>query len=365
MNLCLEFQKAMRLCVAIGVVAGASPVFAGLSFSGGIGSSDTHESSTTKSTTKNKGDNFWYPKETKETKDSEAKEVSVGIKYSDEKTDGAKTEKTDVGGGFKWSRKNENGTSETTNGGDKYGGTRKEQDSRLGVDVKGGQETEYKVDTGDKFGDAKGTASWKHGWNGEFKADRDGVDGNIEYGAGGKLRGEYGKETRRYGTDDANIKIGGKVYTEAEIAAKIGAELKCKEGEFKGKLGGEIGASVSVGGEVTIKTEILGVPTNVKFEGKASYGAKAKANAGVEVTKGKVVFYADAGLVFGGGLEGKVTVEIGIDELLKLLKDGVIDKILHGDGDDDPFNSLPNGGHGGSSDKNEHYQGLKPIKLIR
>lgn len=221
---------------------------------------------------------------------------------------------------------------------DNNSGKKEESNSyKVGYD----KSTEHKVEgkAGDENLHGEADARVKYGHEVEASYGDDGLDAHAGAGVEGSAHAGGGVHTDKIGGEDANISFGGEGYVEAEIAAKIEAAIKAKKGEISARLKAEAGVSAGIGGEVSADMELLGIPVTVKLAGEASVGAKVKGDVGIEYKEGKVRFIMEAGAVAGAGLEGKVVVEVGWDQILKLANEvggKLIDKTLSTFTDYDP-----------------------------
>lgn len=229
------------------------------------------------------------------------------------------------------------GKDKTTTTDNKTGKNDESNSYKVGYD----KSTEHKIEgkAGDEKLHGEADASVKYDHEGEVSYGDDGLDAHLGAGAEGRAHAGGGAHSDKFGGEDANISFGAEGYVEAEIAAKIEAAIKANKDEISARLKAEAGVSAGIGGELSADMELLGIPVTVKLAGEASVGAKIKGDVGIEYKDGKVRFIMEAGAVAGAGLQGKVVVEVGWDQVLKLADEvggKIIDKTLSTFTDYDP-----------------------------
>lgn len=269
-----------------------------------------------------------------ENKDKTEKSKSVGVSISDEtvvEQEGnySKTE----------TRELDVGRDKKTTTDNKTGENKDSSSYSIGYD----DTTEKKVTTGDSWDEhIEGEAGFKYGHGGELSYDtEEGLEGHYEAGVGGHAQIEGEVKSDKMGGDAANVTFGAKGKVKAEVVAKLEAAIQANKDGIAAKLKGKVGASVGVSGEISAEMELLGIPVTVKASGEASVGAELKGSigAGYDAKTGKLYFEMEAGAVLGAGASGKVTVEVGWDQVLKLADDvgnKIIDKSLATFTDIDP-----------------------------
>lgn len=380
--------RSLALAGAVASLFAASPALGDWSLTGGHGGSSNREWSKTVNTD---------GESTEKVEKSEERSNAVGLQYSDKQVDGNKTTETAGGIGFNWGKSDKDSLSETTkknktdkkdwlskpskDGENRTLEEKSEQEDNASVKIERSHKVEKnfghgEVDNG-KWGKGSADFTGEVGREGSLEISKDKIE--AEGKLGGNLKGHAGYEIEsgKLGNENYNVALGGKAYAEAELTAEIAANLKIDKEGAELHAGGKIGASLSVGGEVSLKGELMGVPVNVTLEGKASVGAAAQAGADIEFKNGKLKITAEAGAVLGAGAEGKVTIEVGVAELAQLVKTGFLDKIFGGkDGNsanavgnngsaaDEMFQNGPSGGDDGKKGA-ERFTGLKDIKIYK
>lgn len=264
---------------------------------------------------------------TDKTEQSKSREISIDNSNTEKDGNYSKTDGFGINAG----------KDKTTTTNNKTGDKEDSNSYKIGYD----KSTEHKVEAsaGDEKLHGEAEAGVKYGHEGEVSYGDEGLDAHLGAGAEGRARAGGGAHTDKIGGENANVSFGAEGYVEAEVAAKIEAAIKANKDELSARLKAEAGASVGIRGEVSADMELLGIPVSVKFEGEAAAGAKIKGDIGVEYKDGKVLFVMEAGAVLGAGLEGKVVVEVGWDQVLKLADEvggKIIDKTLSTFTDYDP-----------------------------
>jgi len=230
---------------------------------------------------------------------------------------------------------------------------------------------------------ATGGYGGEWGWNATAGAEKDG-DGDWSGGVGIGGNAGYGgsigagAQTDKWGGERWSIQ--GRIAAELYAEVKGALEIAIKgDKDFIGAVAsGEVGAAVGAKGKLEGVVTVFGVPVTLRGEGAAMAGAKAKfeAKVGYDRNSGKFVIKKGAGLVWGLGLEGTVTMEVDADKLCNML--GLEDlwkqykaKIdaqggngKSGGDDSDPFASEPEGAGGSSPGSSQKYRGLKSLRLV-
>ena len=321
--LACSWRKQLLLALVVSSFVVLSESSVGLNLGGGKGV----EKSTEYSKEKGQGESA----ESKENGDKTESNKSIGITVEDSKTekDGnySKTDSTGLN----------IGKDKTTTKDNKTGESDESNAYSVGYD----KSTEHKVEktAGDEKLHGEADASVKYGYEGGVSYGDEGVNANLGAGAEGHVHAGAGGSTDKIGDDNANVSFGAEGYVEAEVVAKIEGAIKANKDEISARLKAEAGVSAGIGGEVSADMELLGIPVTVKLAGEASVGAKVKGDIGVEYKDGKVRFIMEAGAVVGAGVEGKVIVEVGWDQVLKLANEvggKIIDKTLSTFTDYDP-----------------------------
>lgn len=227
----------------------------------------------------------------------------------------------------------------------------------------------YRVGNDNAYFDATGNATAEAGYG--WKVDADGAEltGKAKVGSDGSI--SIGTEGQ-LGDDENNIHGSGEIKLSAELVAEIEGQFKVGDDGVVAKAGGKIGASASASGTVRGGVTLWGVPLDVQLTGAAAVGAEASAGAefSFNPVTGKMKLSLQASAVVGGGVKGRIQVEIGISQLVELVDEKIgelwdwIKSKWNGEDESGPFDDPPESGGGGSSDKKERFQGLKPIKLF-
>ena len=243
-----------------------------------------------------------------------------------------------------------------------------------------GGNTNDKSDKGGWWVTGGGGGEW--GWNATAGAEKGG-DGNWSGGVGVGGNASYGgsigagAQTEKWGGEKWSLqgRIAGELY--AEVKGALELAIKGDKDFIGAVASGEVGAAVGAKGKLEGVVTVFGVPVTLRGEGAAMAGAKAKfeAKVGYDRESGKFVIKKGAGLVWGLGLEGTVTMEVDADKLCNML--GLEDLWNQykakleakagggsGGGSDDPFDSEPEGA-GGDSGSAQKYQGLKSLNLVK
>lgn len=242
------------------------------------------------------------------------------------------------------------------------------QNAETGVSAQSSGSNEHGSYNAQANATANAGYSWSFGPNGlniEAKAHA-GVDASVN----GEIHGQYG--------DDQN-NIHGQLEGSLEAEAVIDAVAKANidPSGVDVEASGKLSLSASATGELTGGVTIFGIPIDAKLGVTGYVGAELSGEASFKADRdtGKVTVKLQGGAAFliGGGAYTEITIGFGkalgplLDALFPGDKTGVDDgngQMCKPGDEPGPFDSQPESGTGDSSGKKEHFQGLKPFKLL-